>query len=404
MFNPRNPASSARAPAPETARQRYGMPTSHTQPHHPDPAQVWEWLRAVDPRITYCRFLGMGALSAGMPICADARAPRLRPAGARALETPLLRLGYRIDSAGRIRRSRSPLGPRSNRELMALADWAAILHRPPSHDGCATGLAAYDLLLNYLATRRSLPGRSASAVRALAVDWRSLRLNGAAFLQELAGKSRAPFANRLRAAAHLMEDEAVVWGSFSGVARLKPPQAVACVTRARDGARRAAGLLADALVIGLHLPRSVALPLFQEPGSPLEGVALEEMVYVARAGALPLRQLAARRLAGAESPRALAALQQLLYDADADIAEVALWSLMRSAPHRAHIYIDAYRAMAARPGAVPLLRGLLHAVSRSGAAESRAFLREVAAKRGDADSRRLARLADSLCSGPMDAG
>lgn len=100
----------------------------------------------------------------------------------------------------------------------------------------------------------------------------------------------------------------------------------------RSGPGEAVEYIAEAALIGLRLSPDLRETLLQSPEAPLRGTSLQEVIYLARAGARPLRQLAARRLAGCAEPASIATLTQHLYDRDGPVSETALWALQHLAP------------------------------------------------------------------------
>lgn len=121
-----------------------------------------------------------------------------------------------------------------------------------------------------------------------------LRKAAAEFLDELTGLRREPIATRLRRAAVGLE-------SAGGPAELAD----------------ALLWLRQAVCLGLELPGAVSAALMTPPGVDLDGVQLQELIYLARAGTRDLKVLAAESLrhAGA-SPVARATLRQMSYDPD----------------------------------------------------------------------------------------
>ncbi len=150
---------------------------------------------------------------------------------------------------------------------------------------------ARDALLRWLAFASACPER---ALTHNAADL-PRRLEAAAFLREIGGETRAPFAARLR-------------------------QAGKTLARARSQNDIAAALLTmrEAVLREMQMPLAMQRALLSSPDLPLGEVERRELIYLARAGTRDLKTLAARRL-GAERHHADArsTLDQLAYDADA---------------------------------------------------------------------------------------
>ncbi len=245
-----------------------------------------------------------------------------------------------IDNARIYLVTRSPerRGTRSQRELRGLAEWAAAALRPSSRGGCvkggplarhAGGLAAYNLWDEQMRQH----GNQATFVTRIST-WIQVRRTGAAFLTRLAGKKRSRYANLLRRAAELYEQEAAAhWeparARIQSAGSMVSNETRNTVETARYIAEEAALLVAEAVYTGLKLPPVVVGALLEDPHELLAGVALNEVIYLARAGARPLRELAARRLAGSDNSSAVSALIQNLYDSDGRTAETALWALLQ---------------------------------------------------------------------------
>jgi hypothetical protein len=106
------------------------------------------------------------------------------------------------------------------------------------------------------------------------------------------------------------------------------------ITLAVHLADEAAHLIAEAALRQSGLSATASIAILEPPSEPLEGIALNEALYAARAGTRPVRELAARRLAGAEGHAAASTLTQLLYDNDGCVAATALWALQQSSASR----------------------------------------------------------------------
>jgi hypothetical protein len=250
-------------------------------------------------------------------------------------------------------KSRRKVGLNSQRELSALMEWVAFAYRAPvwrrcaaqpSATLCGAGLAACSLWADALERDppRTLDSRQSLMRRAH--RWQNARQAAADFLLELAGTRRSAFANRLRYAAELFSREAQE--ALSPLMQA-PRAAPTLLRRAEEWEKEAVGYLMEAVVIALRLPPIMARALQGPPEEPLFGMALQEMIYLARAGSPPLRTLAARRLAGSDHPQAVSTLTQLLYDSEEAVSEMALNALAKFPPERcAPILLGVYRSLA----------------------------------------------------------
>jgi len=173
-------------------------------------------------------------------------------------------------------------------------------------------------------------GEPAKSLRERIRFWKEVRLAGAAFLREVAGKQSTRFANLLRRAAERYESEASVWEEGLALNDNNRPVGtiLEIVHKAGKLAEEAALMIGEAALMGLKLPIALGAALLEAPAEPLPGATLNEIVYLARAGARPLRELAARRLGGTANPAGRSALIQLLYDSDGRTAETALYGLL----------------------------------------------------------------------------
>jgi hypothetical protein len=242
----------------------------------------------------------------------------------------------------RVRRTPGAAGLLSHRQLAALTDGLATMFRPtflvdrgdsqPAE--AAVGLAAYDLWADTLHASSAITASGHAAFRHQADAWNDAHRAAAVFLHGLAGAQRTAYANRLRRAAELLAKETADYLTPLTILSRKavPQEAPALMDGAARSAEDAAHLLAEAVFIALHLPAVAVDALLQQSGEPLSGMALQEMLYLARAGTPPLRLLAARRLAGSEGPQVVSTLGQLLYDADYRVRQTAIWSLEEIGP------------------------------------------------------------------------
>lgn len=251
-----------------------------------------------------------------------------------------------------LKRVREPRGLRSHRTLRSLLEWVAGSFRAPTNGGCITGgpleshaegLAAYDKWSGITADETPDRFRERAAV------WREARTSGAAYLRGIAGTSRSRFSNLVRRASDLYDAESDLFcepaACASTTSRLSRRQMRDTVTGAVHLAEDAAHLLAEAALLRAGLSITAMIAIIESPSESLDGIALNEMLYYARAGTRPVRELAARRLAGAESPAAVSALTQLLCNDDGRVAASALWALLQSpAPRLAGSLLSATRS------------------------------------------------------------
>jgi hypothetical protein len=163
----------------------------------------------------------------------------------------------------------------------------------------------------------------------------------------MAGKQRTFFANRLRRAGALFQQEVSECFDplLTKTAPITPGELITTLHNAHDLAEDAAHILAEGLFPALGLSPLVVSALMEEPGDSLDGMALQELLYLARAGSRPLKQLAARRLAGARQKNATSTLGQLMYDPDKAVRETAMCSLQEiDPPHLLNILGGALRS------------------------------------------------------------
>lgn len=242
-----------------------------------------------------------------------------------------------------VRRSPGPQGTSRQRTHRAILQWVAEAHRPPIPGGClrlplpawrASGSAAYELWAIAL-TRGAWPGaitEKASAARAHL--WRNLRALGAQWVRDRAGASRDSYTLRLRRAAEAIDAEletldhlVTLWGS-GNVSRKGNRVAAGLLHAARAHYDEAAAHLAEAVWIDQGKPQALR-PLLMEPAEePPSPKDIPDLIYLARAGRHPYRELAAARLVHCDQPQAHTTLRQLLYDADRRTFEVALHAML----------------------------------------------------------------------------
>jgi hypothetical protein len=321
---------------------------------------IWASVKVLEPTLSYATFMGMTGGAWRTCLCSPACEHLYLDEIDRTLDAGLERIGLRRELKEgeqppyRLRRSRSPMGLRSRRELTALTEGLAELLRPPfpgicpelvpiTYQGC--GLAAYTLWADSLS---SAPVQNDNSFNRKRLEqWADAHRAGREFLLELAGKKRTFFANRLRRTGELFQQE--VSDCFepllSKTAPITQGELVTALHNAQDLAEDAAHILAEGLLPTLGLSPLVVTALMEEPGDSLDGMGLQELLYLARAGSRPLKQLAARRLAGARQRNATSTLGQLIYNPDSAVRETAMWSLRKiDPPHLLNILGGALRS------------------------------------------------------------
>lgn len=253
----------------------------------------------------------------------------------------------------RVVRLRQAIGPRRWRLARCLAEWAATRWLLPFPELCADGVirwhalgrAAFDLASRSALLQEVSGERSRHEdLDLLRRDWQKRLHTGVGFLELAAGKMRTSFANRLRWAAEVLDAEAAQLAAQNDAMPAAGSTLItghgALRTEGHDPARHhenelqswdaAAQYLAEAAVLRARFAPSLTRALLEEPLNELQGTALYEVIYLARAGVNEFRALAARRLAGAAgSPAALATLEQLLYVRSQAVQLTAVAALVR---------------------------------------------------------------------------
>ncbi|MGC8667129.1 MAG: hypothetical protein ACP5VE_03285 [Chthonomonadales bacterium] len=249
--------------------------------------------------------------------------------------------GVVLPSALRLYRVVHPkeaVGRRKWRLARALAEWAAVRWLEPYPDVCADGVLRWHALgraaLAFVEAAihgggRSTQPREQEGIASIRSDWESRWSVGVEFLHCAAGKARTAFANRLRWAAEILEDEAnTIARGFDAAS----PDRTGNIPQSFAGELRhdaAAQYLAEAAMIQAGLPASIISSLLEDPVQPLRDRSLHEIIYLARAGVDEFRAVAARRLMGATgSPAAVSTLEQLLYAGNMVVQLTAVTSLL----------------------------------------------------------------------------
>jgi hypothetical protein len=251
--------------------------------------------------------------------CAEERS------SAESLEDDVARLGLAQSDGpkGGLRRSRGPAGRRRLRDLDLILELAVWSLRPPVSDWCETRRSCVEVEFGsgiyHLWVRQSPRPDMRRSPRA--EQWlEGIRL-AAAWLLARAGRQRTPYALRLRRAGEGYSQEA---DHFRSTSAGEVSDDVNLALRSSTHATRS---LLESALMSAGISANVRALLEEPPAEELSGTALQEVVYLARAGRRPIRVLAARRLAGAASAQATATLGQLLWDPYAPLADTALWAL-----------------------------------------------------------------------------
>ena len=189
-----------------------------------------------------------------------------------------------------VTRSHAPRGLRSHRETRALLEWTAASLRPRARGGCITGgplrwhaggLEAYELWSDVVKERSS-----GIADESRTQEWRACRQKGTGFLRAISGGASTRYANRLRTAAALYEEEAGIFNQIlpdrpKTNRRTRGDTMVAAIRKAKTLAERAALLVGEAALLRVGLPPHVEEALLESVDRPVEGTLLNEIVYLA---------------------------------------------------------------------------------------------------------------------------
>ena len=203
-----------------------------------------------------------------------------------------------------LRRSGLPVRRGSIIETMFLLEWAAI--------GWETRLITSKSCTDYTVAGADafyLWYKSGRANRRRAERWAAITRLQAEYLHEIAGGGRKPAALRLKWASESLEQlehEVLI----PCVARVNRKKLVSLLTLGEDLEERTRYLIADAALRRLALPETVMRTLLESPEEPLADIPLQEMIYLARAGATPLRHMALRRMRDSHDPQAMTTITQ----------------------------------------------------------------------------------------------
>jgi len=236
-----------------------------------------------------------------------------------------------------------PMGHRRFRVARALAEWVATRVLAPFPDVCADGVLRWHALgkaAMHLGTRsysaeshlERAPGRA--MVQMIQADWQARFYAGIEFLLLVAGKARTAFSNRLRWAAEALYAEATYVAPVRQelpAHQHQDPGTSEGTTNGEDWASfdPATFYLAEAAVMAAGFAPSIASSLLEASTHRLKGTALQEIIYLARAGVDEVRALAALRLAGGVGSAATSTLEQLLYSENRVVQLTAVGSLLR---------------------------------------------------------------------------
>jgi len=178
-------------------------------------------------------------------------------------------------------------------------------------------------------SRISAKRRAAASVRAQA--WQILCSNQAAVLRAIAGSKRDRTANLLRVAADSREDEASRLAAVADLPRKKArPTALSALTDALACAERSFRATLEAACLSAllseHAAKAIISATTEEAASVLDHAAVEEVLYLARAGSLPIRAVTMCALAGVDDERALSLLQSTRCEAIPLLSATAVWA------------------------------------------------------------------------------
>lgn len=346
---------------------------------------------------------GMLGLLSPPPFC-SARCGAVHRRDDADVHSRLSRLGLRrsnTEGEACVTPIRGPIGLRSARQGAALLDWVVDELAAPRAVWCrvqreprwlSPGISAYESWAREMERIIDTGRRVFPPMREWLADLSARRTLASLYLKELAGRAGTWSARRLAWAGEIYSEEAD--------SALRPALALTCraysarrsrsivedrieslreaadlVRRAEKLAERAVQHLFEAILNRSHLTEVAGRTLTEPADAPLEGPALQEMIYLARAGQAPFRALAARRLSGASSDQAVATLAQLLYEYEARIATMALHSLQRISPDFLHGLLRS--AISAQPGS-PALASLLLALGENADDSTFEFLADFA--------------------------
>ncbi len=322
-----------------------------------DVTDLYHAAQSALPGISFEYFMGMTGLAARTIFCSIdcSCADQLLDFGC--LTDGLGRLGLRSVQPSEegpgiarqpyvLRKLRRRKGAKVNREILAVADLAAHLLEPPVPMLCtakksmlltATGVWSYSAVVREIGWRPKLARTTKNALEVRLRAWIDSRATTAPFLRKLAGGRRTRYAVRLKRAAEAFDRELRDGLQAAKTHLLERKSAdiatiMADLRIAAEVAGLAAQNLIDAACIGAHTSEALRMALLEGPETALTGAALQEVVYLARSGARPFRQLAARRLSGSRAGQGYSTLCQLLYDRDYAVAITAAGSILDQDP------------------------------------------------------------------------
>jgi hypothetical protein len=304
-------------------------------------AAWWRSIQSFEPGMTFDYFTGISTAPADLSVCAPNCDCRMRYAMERSAHMGLSACGFRTadTASSTVKRSPEPRGLQSHRTIRALLEWTAASLRPPAQGGCINGgpMAWYSGGLSAYSRWADLEAETHESATNRVKLWAEARISGAAFLNGVAGKQSTRFANLLRRAAECYEREAAQWTMYltESDSISRPRTSTSDLLDSTSNlALEAALYVGEASLTATQLSNELISALIDSPREPPAGAVLNEVIYLARAGARPLRELAARCLIEVDNPAAKSTLSQLLYDSDGRIAGTALHGLHVQSPSR----------------------------------------------------------------------
>ena len=311
--------------------------------------------------------------------------------------------------------------PRAWREIHQALEFVTQWYAPYAHGGHCVACEGSDTGTASLARMRSSRGQGTDGMPNEGVAvlrrriWMRRLADAHAAVERMCGRSRTRDATRMRRAAARVGAAYEALGRAEdalpspGEAAARPRTAferfrteLACV---QDCMEDACGWMLEAACIRAGLPQHYVSLLHGAPDERIAEGQVGDLVYLARAGSVPFRRLAARRLAPLAHARGVAAtLRQLLHDADDLTALLAARAILDSGESAdAGAFLDAYvrRPIPAQPRAFSVRAELLFDAALADPDRTAAFLDgEGDGWRADFSSAGAARLERVLAGDP----